>query len=129
MTALNGVYMDIASAILDPELGCTSFPVERIICTRTREGTRIRTVTARATGCIHPGTPEMLQLLPEEEKNETFITVYTDYPLSTGTPEDAGASFVAPDRIRWDNRIWRVVMVRDWSAFGYVQACAVLLND
>ena len=62
-------------AIHDPELGCTAFTVERITYTRTRSGTGVRSRTAQAAGCIHPGTPEMIQLLPEEEKNETFIAI------------------------------------------------------
>ena len=74
--------MDITSAIFDPELGCTAFTVERITYTRGRTGTTSRSVTAQAMGCIHPGTPEMIQLLPEEEKNEQFIAVYTDYACS-----------------------------------------------
>ena len=54
----------------------------------------------------------------------------TDYALSTGTPEASGASsFTGPDRIHWSNRAWRVVRVRDWSAFGYCLACAVLLQE
>ena len=121
--------MDISSAIFDPELGSTAFTVERITYTRTRSGTGIHSRTAQAMGCIHPGTPEMIQLLPEEEKNEAFISVYTDYPLSTGTPEDAGASFIAPDRIHWNGQVWRVVRVRDWQTFGYVQAYAVLMHE
>ena len=121
--------MDITSAIFDPELGCTAFTVERITYTRTRAGTTSRSITAQAMGCIHPGTPEMIHLLPEEEKSETFIAVYTDYPLSTGTPEDAGASFTGADRIHWNGQTWRVVKVRDWSAFGYVRAYAVLLQE
>ncbi len=84
--------MDIHSAVLDPELGCTPFTVERITCTRSREGTTSHSVTAQAQGCIHPGTPEMLQLLPEEEKAEQIIVIYTDYALSTGTPEEAAPS-------------------------------------
>ena len=84
--------MDITSAIFDPELGCTAFTVERITYTRTRAGTTSRSVTAQAAGCIHPGTPEMIRLLPEEEQNEQFIAIYTDYPLSTGTPEAAAPS-------------------------------------
>ncbi len=119
----------INSAVFDPELGSTAFTVERITYTRTRSGTGIHSRTAQAMGCIHPGTPEMLQLLPEEEKNEAFISVYTDYPLSTGTPEDAGASFIAPDRIHWNGQVWRVVRVRDWQTFGYVQAYAVLMHE
>ena len=122
--------MDITSAVFDPELGCTAFTVDRITYTRSRSGTTSRTVTAQAMGCIHPGTPEMLQLLPEEEKTEEFIAIYTDYALSTGTPEGTGAvSFTAPDRIHWNNRTWRVVRVRDWQMFGYYQAYAVLMKE
>ena len=122
--------MQVIDAIFDPELGSTAFTVERITYTRARTGTTSRTTTARAMGCIHPGTPEMLQLLPEEEKAEEFIAVYTDYPLSTGTPEEEGAvSFTAPDRILWNGRTWRVVRVRDWQPFGYVQAYAVLIEE
>ena len=120
---------DISTALLDPELGCSSFIVDRITYTRSRSGTGASTRTAQAAGCIHPGTPEMLQLLPEEEKADTFIAIYTDYPLSTGTPEDAGVSFVAPDRIHWNDQTWRVVRVRDWSQFGYYQAYAVLIDE
>ena len=117
--------MDITSAIFDPELGCTAFTVERITYTRSRSGTTSRSTTARAMGCIHPGTPEMIRLLPEEEREEQFIAIYTDYALSTGTPESTGASFMGPDRIHWNNQTWRVVRVRDWQMFGYYQAYAV----
>ena len=121
--------MDISSAIFDPELGCTAFTVERITYTRSREGTASRSETARAMGCIHPGTPVTLQLLPEEEKNGEFIEIYTDYALSTGTPEGFGVSFTGPDRIHWNDRTWRVVRIRDWSMFGYCQAYAVLMRE
>ena len=122
--------MDISSALSDPGLGCTAFTVERITYTRSRSGTTSRNTAARASGCIHPGTPEMLQLLPEEEKNESFIAIYTDCPLSTGTPEASGAStFTGPDRIHWNGQAWCVVRVRDWSAFGYYQAYAVLMRE
>ena len=122
--------MDISSAIFDPELGCTAFTVERITYTRTRDGTVSRSTTDQALGCIHPGTPEMIRLLPEEEKAEQFIVIYTDYALSTGIPEVSGASsFTGPDRILWNGRTWRVVRVRDWQGFGYVQAYAVLLHE
>ena len=122
--------MQISDALFDPELGCTAFTVERITYTRIRAGTTSRTVTVQALGCIHPGTPEMLQLLPEEEKNNQFIALYTDYALSTGTPEGSGASsFTGPDRIHWNGQAWRVVRVRDWQMFGYYQAYAVLMRE
>ena len=122
--------MDISSAIFDPELGSAAFTVERITYTRNRTGTTSRIQTEQALGCIHPGTPEMLQLLPEEERTEEFIAIYTDYPLSTGTPEATGASsFTGADRIRWNNQTWRVVRVRNWHSFGYCQAYAVLMHE
>ena len=122
--------MDLSSALFDPELGCTAFTVERITYTRSRTGTTSRIQTEQALGCIHPGTPEMLQLLPEEEKAEEFIAIYTDYALSTGTPEAAGAyAFTGADRVYWGGKIWRVVRVRDWQTFGYYQAYAVLVDE
>ena len=121
--------MNITDAVFDPELGCVAFTVERITYTRTRTGTTSRSTTAQAMGCIHPGTPEMIQLLPEEEKNEQFIAIYTDYALSTGTPEATGASFMGPDRVHWGGQTWRVVRVRDWQMFGYYQAYAVLMHE
>ena len=121
--------MDITSAIFDSELGCTAFTVEQITYTRTRAGTTTRSTTTQAMGCIHPGTPEMIQLLPEEEREEQFIAIYTDYALSTGTPESASATFIAPDRIHWGGKTWRVVRVRDWEMFGYYQAYAVLMRE
>ena len=122
--------MDITVPIFDPELGCTAFTVERITYTRSREGTAARSRTEQALGCVHPGTPEMLQLLPEEEKTDQFIAIYTDYALSTGTPEGSGASsYIGTDRIHWAGKTWRVVRVRDWQMFGYYQAYAVLMLE
>ena len=121
--------MEITYIFSDPEMGSVSFAVERITYTRSREGTTSRSVTEQARGCIHPGTAEALKLLPEEERQEACIVIYTDYPLSTGIPEDAGVSFTGADRIHWNGQTWRVVKVRDWSAFGYVQAYAVLLQE
>jgi len=121
--------MEISSAVLDPELGCTAFTVERITYTRSRSGTTSRIVTEQALGCIHPGMPEMVQLLPEEERKEEFIAIYTDYALSTGTEESSGVSFIGADRVHWGGKTWRVVRVRDWQMFGYYQAYAVLMRD
>ena len=121
--------MDITSAVFDPELGGTAFTVERITYTRSRSGTTSRSVLEQAMGCVHPGTPEMIRLLPEEEKAEEFIAIYTDYPLSTGTPEGSGASFTGADRVHWAGKTWRVVRVRDWQMFGYYQAYAILIQN
>ena len=120
--------MTLLDAIQSSDLGYTSFTVERTTYTRT-SGTSIpSTQTFSAFGDIHPGTPEMLQLLPEEDRQENFIVVYTDFPLSLGT-NDGGPSYTTPDRILYGGKTWRVVRVRDWSAFGYYQGYAALLRE
>ena len=119
--------MEIVSAIMDPELGCSAFTVERLTYTRGAEGTSSQSRTFSAVGCVHPGTPEMIRLLPEEERHEEFIAIYTDFALSLGA--DHGSTYTGPDRVHWDGGIWRVVRVRDWAMFGYYQALAVLLHE
>ena len=59
--------MDITNAIMDQELGRSAFTVERLTYTRTAEGTTSRSAIHQAMGCVHPGTPEMIQLLPVED--------------------------------------------------------------
>ena len=119
--------MDITSAIMDPELGRSAFTVERLTYTRTATGTTSRSVTHQGIGCIHPGTSEMIQLLPEEDRHDEFIAIYTDFALSLGA--DHGASYTGPDRIYWKGERWRVVRVRDWAMFGYYQGLAVKMNE
>jgi hypothetical protein len=119
--------MDIISAIMDPELGRSAFTVERLTYTRTVEGTASRSVTYQAMGCVHPGTPEMIQLLPEEERHEEFIAIYTDFALSLGA--DHESTYTGPDRIHWNGETWRVVRVRDWAMFGYYQGLAVKMKE
>ena len=120
--------MDVSPALTDPDLGFTAFSVLRTTY-RLQNGSYVPSdQTLPASGCIHPGTPEMVQLLPEEERAEEFIAVYTDFPLSTGE-NDGGAAYTVPDRILWNEETWRVVRVRSWAMFGYVQALAVRVRD
>ena len=119
--------MDITNAIMDQELGRSAFTVERLTYTRTAEGTTSRSVTHQAMGCVHPGTPEMIQLLPEEERHEEFIAIYTDFPLSLGE-NPGGETCTTPDRITWNGKTWRVVKVKSWSAFSYCQCLAVKVD-
>ena len=120
--------MNLASVLADPDLGFTGFTVLRTAY-RRETGTSVPSnETLPASGCIHPGTPEMLQLLPEEEKHEDFIAVYTEFALSLGE-NDGGETYSTPDRILWNGETWRVVKVQEWSVFGYVQALAVKINE
>ena len=119
---------DLSPALQDPELGFTGFTVQRTVY-RRQNGTSVPAVqTLSASGCIYPGTPEMIQLLPEEERHEEFIAIYTGFALSLGE-NSGGVSYSVPDRILWNGETWRVVKVRDWAMFGYYQCLAVKVYE
>ena len=118
---------EFASALLDPDLGSTPFQVVRP-AVRVSQGTTERTFQVfSASGCVHPGTPDMLKLLPEEERHETFIVIYTTFPLSLGE-NSGGTSYTAADRIAWDGKTWKLVSLQDWKPFGFCRAAAVRMD-
>ena len=120
--------IDLSYALADPELGFTAFTVLRATY-RLQDGTSIpEGQTLPASGCVLPGTPEMVHLLPEEERHEEFIAVYTDFALSLGE-NGGGAEYSVPDRSFWNGAVWRVVRVKDWSMAGYVQGVAVKMHE
>ena len=120
--------MTITDALFDPELGYTGFTVLRTFYRRENGESFPSVRMLYGAGCIHPGTPEMIQLLPEEERHEEFIAIYTDFALRLGE-NDGGASYSTPDRILWNGKEWRVVRVRDWERFGYFQGLAVRTRE
>ena len=117
-----------SSALADPELGFTAVSVRRTTYRRQNGESVPSDQLLPASGCIHPGSPEMLQLLPEEERHEEFIAVYTAFPLSLGE-NGGGVEYSVPDRILWNGETWRVVQVRNWGMFGFVQALAVRMHE
>jgi hypothetical protein len=70
----------------------------------------------------------MAQLLPEEERHKDLIAIYTSFPLSRGN-NPGGAMWTAADRILYNDRVWKLVRLRDWSMFSYYHALAVLTDE
>ena len=119
---------DISAALPDPELGFLSFTVRRLTYRLSQGITTVTHADHTAEGCIYPGTPEMVQLLPEEERHKEFIAIYTGFPLSLGS-NPGGTTWTAADRILYDGKTWKLARLRDWSQFGYYQALAVLTDE
>ena len=119
---------EIETVLVDPELGAVPFTVERTTYRRVRGTLTATTQRIAGFGCVHPGTAEMLELVPEEERKETFIQIYTSFGLCDGENQ-TGSVFRGADRILYQDSWWRVVRVRDWPAFNYVQALAVKLGE
>ena len=119
----------VTAAITDEELGGAPFTVIRSFY-RPSGGGKVLTHEERyeTYGTIHPAKLEDLQLLPEEYRHETVIHIHSPVALSMGAHMDSG-EFSAPDRILCHRREYRVISVRDWSAFGFCRALAVLQKD
>ena len=120
--------MDLSFVLSDPALGFTAFSVRRTSYRRENGKSVPTEETLPASGCIHPGTPETVRLLPEEEQHEDFIAVYTGFALSTGE-SDGAEPCSTPDRLLWNGETWRVVQVKDWSMCGYCQGLAVKTHE
>lgn len=70
---------------------------------------------------VQHAQPKDLKQLPENERSSEAIVLFTVNRLQTGTP----ATFEA-DRIDWDGRRWKVVLVEDWTDQAvYARAIAV----
>lgn len=121
--------MNVIDAITDADMGFVSFTVSRITYSKSRSGDTSSTETIQAEGCIHPGTPDALQLLPEEERTNEFIVIYSLTELSTGNANTSATAFTGADRVLWNGDNWRVVKVKDWHSFGYYYALAVKMNE
>ena len=119
---------DITPALLDPELGFLHFTVRRLTYRLSQGTTTVTHTDHPAEGCIHPGTPEMTQLLPEEERHKDLIAIYTSFPLSLGS-NPGGTAWTAADRILYAGNVWKLARLRDWSQFNYYQALAVLTDE
>ena len=92
--------------LTDPDLGFTRFTVQRTTYLR-QNGTSVPAVQILPdSGCIHPGTPEMVQLLPEEERAEEFIAIYIDFALSLGENNGGRRVFRAgPDSLECRSKL------------------------
>ena len=120
--------MNISALLSSPGLGAASFTVERSAL-RREKGAAIRTssVLIPTVGCIQPGRAEQTVLLPEEDRREAFIVIYTSFPLCLG--ENRGRVYHPPDRIHWNGRIWRLVAKEPWSVFRFCKGVAVLVPE
>ena len=119
---------DISAALPDPELGFLSFTVRRLTYHLSHGTTTVTQTDRTAQGCIHPGTPEMIHLLPMEERHKDLIVIYTSFPLSLGN-NPGGTTWYAADKILYGGKAWKLASLRDWSFFGYYQALAVLTDE
>ena len=120
--------LNMSAIVNSSVLGATSFLLERSTFSHAGGQTLpVSTEQITSSGIICPGTPDMIEQLPEEHRHEEFIVVFSTMELSLGTKD--GVRYTAPDRIHWVGRLWRLVRLRDWSRYGYWQGLAIKINN
>ena len=111
-------FIDVSDLLCDPDFS-TLFTVKRT-ASSVVDGYGVRT-TAESdpiNGVVLPmGTKELIRL-PEADRVQGQILVYTQYRLTSG---EAGT---AADIVRWRNNDYTVVSADDYSEFGagYIEA-------
>ncbi len=119
----------IVSAITDPELGAVPMIIQRAVYRKnTGEKEQVSEEEFEIFGSVHPAKMSDLALLPEEYRSETVLVIHSPIPLTLGGPLD-DLRFTAPDRILCQQQTWQVIAVKDWSAFGFCKAFAVLRKE
>lgn len=75
---------------------------------------------------IHPATPDETDQLPEGERRNEMIGIYTEEPLRAGDV----ATGQQADIVEWADRLWKVVLVEPWQTLGgFVRHIAVRLGS
>ena len=113
---------DLATLLDDPDLGSVPFTVFRAA---TSPGGV--SCSHRTNGILQPCGLSPADHQPGEDQSDTSLTVFTRFPLSIGS--DDGTTVTPADQILYENRVWRVTAVRDWSSEGFYTATATLVKD
>lgn len=105
--------LDVTDVVLDPDMGGHTFQVVRESEAVTNDGLRQTAwqKVAQAFGSIQPADSAELERLPEAERVNGAIMVYTPYPLSPG------AGSMTADVVWWQGRHYTVQVANAWP-FG-----------
>ena len=115
----------LTDIIQDEEMGAAPFVILRDHYVFS-EGEPVleSTETFEISGVVQPTRDSDLSLVPEEYRTETLLTFYSPVRFSLGSRSDATHT-IAPDRIRYADRSFLVVSVKDWLNHGFSRAIAV----
>jgi hypothetical protein len=105
--------------------------------TRTDTGTRVGNFgrytagdasTFEIVASIQPATGRQLRDLPEGQRGDETIAIYTKTEIRTRSPGEPGNE---PDVIAYRDEPWTVTQVKRWESFGAVhfEALAVRAPD
>lgn len=112
---------DVTELLFDPDLGAQEFEVTRR--TGKWSGGRMAVEseeTIKAIGIIQPPSAEQLAFFPEGERRKGQIVIYTTTTLHLTEGTDI------TDDVTWNGEKYKLVNVKRWDDYGYVEAYAEL---
>lgn len=111
--------IEISELMTDPDFA-QPFVIRRVSGAFAGEGEFTRTeTTVNASGVIQPASEDDLKMLPEGERSDSAIKVYSKTELRRG--DGAGTE---SDVIEWLGKRYRVMQSKPWQLHGYYFAIA-----
>lgn len=117
--------IDVSEALDDDDFS-DSFIVKRISGSRNADGEWVKAdpVLVPMFGSIQHPTDDDLMVLPEAERGNDFIRVFSLQELIKGDTDGMNS-----DRIGWEGKAYKVIRVRPWVDAGYWVALAVKVEE
>lgn len=113
-----GLLPDATGLLDDPEIGGgQTFTIIRTTV-RREKGRAAESSTERieATGSVQPAGDNMLEQLPEGDREKADYIIRTKTPLQNGS--SSGAATVLPDEIEYAGERYKTLKTREWQAWG-----------
>ena len=108
----------------DRDHGCQTIFIRRTI--RSRKSGRQTRLPDATVGIVHAGTSKNRHLLPEGNRGEDFIIVYSTYDLTEGKDPKGHHTVLADIVVPFPGQTaWRIVRSKQWEEYGFTQALAV----
>ncbi len=112
------------------EEGYRTILVHRTVCDRKKDKILRTRIHGGYGGVVRQIPAESRRILPEENREEDAIVVYSTFDLTEGTNRN-GRCFLQADLIEPfpGNGCWRVVRSKHWKEYGFTQALAVRTEE
>lgn len=113
--------MDVGELMIDPELGARGFTLRRSKPPKFANEGVLQPAYGETpmTGIVQPATAREIQLLPEGERLDAVISVWSADELRCGD-----GKLQQPDVLVIDGELFRVVKCEPWQQGGYWRAFA-----
>lgn len=112
---------DVSMLLNDPELGGgQAFEIHRRERNRVNDTDVVTKIPA--SGNIQPASPEDLNQLPEADRTKAILVFRSKTPMQLGS--DDGETYTAKDELHYAGKVYNVLQVDNWGAWGMYFAYA-----